>query len=89
MSSYPPAPWGLLPLQVIPVEAVVEFLKKGQSMSQLIRDNLLAPQNRMKQYADKKMSDRLFEEENRVYLKLQPYRQTSSSKLQGIMGHIR
>lgn len=46
-------------------------------MSKLIKANLVAAQNRMKQCADKKRSKRQFEVGDWVYLKLQPYRQSS------------
>ncbi|KAK9681875.1 hypothetical protein RND81_10G034000 [Saponaria officinalis] len=44
---------------------------------QLIRNNPAKAQNRMRQQADKNRSDRSFEVGEYVYLKLQPYRQSS------------
>ncbi|KAL2232584.1 UNVERIFIED_CONTAM: Transposon Ty3-G Gag-Pol polyprotein [Sesamum indicum] len=46
-------------------------------MIQLLKDNLLQAQQRMKLYADKRRVDRKFEVGDEVFLKLQPYRQTS------------
>ena len=45
--------------------------------NQLLKENLLRAHNLMKQYADKNRSERSFEVGDLVYLKLQPYRQTS------------
>lgn len=44
---------------------------------QLLKDSLSKAQERMKFYADKKRSEREFKVNVLVYLKLQPYRQTS------------
>ncbi|KAL0391248.1 UNVERIFIED_CONTAM: hypothetical protein Scaly_0481900 [Sesamum calycinum] len=46
---------------------------------QLLKHNLHQTQQRMKTYADKKRIEREFEVEDEVFLKLQPYRQTSFS----------
>ena len=43
----------------------------------LIKENLAKAQNRMKLFADKHKSERIFEEEDWVFLKLHPYRQQS------------
>ncbi|XP_071932996.1 uncharacterized protein [Coffea arabica] len=44
---------------------------------ELFRENLLQAQNRIKQLADRNRTERSFEVGDWVYLKLQPYRQTS------------
>ncbi|XP_070054168.1 uncharacterized protein [Nicotiana tomentosiformis] len=57
-------------LQFTPFEAL-------QQIQQLLKDNLTKAQERMKYYTDKRRSDREFQVGDMVYLKLQPYRQTS------------
>lgn len=47
------------------------------ALQQLIRDNLLKAQERMKYYVDLHRSEREFKTSEMVYLKLQPYRQSS------------
>lgn len=46
-------------------------------MQQLLKDNLSKAQERMKHYVDMRRSDRTFQVGDMVYLKLQPYSQTS------------
>jgi ribosomal protein L21E len=46
-------------------------------MNQLIRQHLIRAQDRMKKQADKKRSEREFEMGTMVYIKLQPYVQSS------------
>lgn len=46
-------------------------------MTQLLKENLQVAQARMKQQADKKRIERAFEVGDWVFLKLEPYRQTS------------
>ncbi|KAG8661193.1 hypothetical protein MANES_02G218460v8 [Manihot esculenta] len=65
-----------LPNEIV-VEVVDQFLQERQLLSQLLKENLEKAQNRMKQQTDKKRTEREFSVGNLVYLKLQPYRQTS------------
>lgn len=59
------------------VEAVDTILTKRKRMLAELRKNLLEAQARMKKYADLKWKLNEFEEEQWVWLKLQPYRQHS------------
>ncbi|GKC71969.1 retrotransposable element Tf2 [Tanacetum coccineum] len=52
-------------------------LQERESTVQLLKDNLLKAQNRMKMQADKHRSERVFQVGDWVFLKLQPYRQQS------------
>ncbi|KAJ3687163.1 hypothetical protein LUZ61_016327 [Rhynchospora tenuis] len=59
--------------------AVNVMLKDRQRAITQIRGNLVRAQNRMKKYADLKRSERHFHIGDWVYLRLQPYKQTSVS----------
>ena len=59
------------------VEAVDRTLQGRETAIKLLKFYLQRAQNRMKQQADKKRSDRQFLVGDFVYLKLQPYRQTT------------
>ncbi|KAK9684756.1 hypothetical protein RND81_10G229800 [Saponaria officinalis] len=59
------------------VDSVDRTLLDREEALQLIRMNLARAQNRMKQQANKRRSDREFKVGDYVYLKLQPYRQQS------------
>ncbi|XP_026410493.1 uncharacterized protein LOC113305693 [Papaver somniferum] len=59
------------------VAAVEEYLNQRASMLDLLKDSLHKSQDRMKLYADKTRVNRIFVVGDRVYLKLQPYRQAS------------
>lgn len=52
-------------------------LQKREEVIDMMKFHLLRAQNRMKQYADSRRSDRVFQIGDHVYLKLQPYRQHS------------
>lgn len=52
-------------------------LQKREEVIDMMKFHLLRAQNRMKQYADSRRSDRVFKIGDHVYLKLQPYRQHS------------
>ena len=63
-----------------PVAAVDRFLQEKEDMIQVLRHQLTSVQHRMKQMADKHKSERSFQIGDMVFLKLQPYRQTSVSQ---------
>lgn len=54
-----------------------EGLRERDAMIRLIKENLQQAQNRMKQLADSHRTERFFAEGDMVYLRFQPYRQTS------------
>jgi len=53
------------------------WLKERELLSRLIHQQLIRAQQRMKHQADKLRSERTFSVGDRVYLRLQPYIQTS------------
>ena len=59
------------------VAEVEDWWAERVNWNQLLKENLLRAQNLMKQYADRNRSERSFEVGDLVYLKLQPYKQTS------------
>ena len=59
------------------VDAVDRCLQTREAAIRMLKFYLQRAQNRMKQQSDKKRSDRNFEVGDLVYLKLQPYRQTT------------
>lgn len=52
-------------------------LAKREEVINLLKFHLMRAQNRMKQHADARRSDRVFQSGDFVYLKLQPYKQSS------------
>jgi len=56
-----------------------DILQNRQLAQQLIKDNLLKAQARIKHQADKNRSERILQVGDMVYLKIQPYRHTSLS----------
>ena len=59
------------------VAAVDLLLQDRQQLFSLLKTNLAAAQERMKWFADKKRVDRSFAVGDWVYLRLQPYKQSS------------
>ncbi|KAE8656433.1 hypothetical protein F3Y22_tig00117000pilonHSYRG00047 [Hibiscus syriacus] len=59
------------------VHAVAELMRSREEIKQLVKVQLEQASNRMKQKADKNRSERVFQVGDLVYLKLQPYRQSS------------
>ena len=60
-----------------PVHEVDQALLTRDELLQLLKSNLAAAINRMKQSADKRRRDVQFQHGDMVYLKLQPYRQVT------------
>jgi len=65
----------------VSVAAVDDYLLQRQHMLQLLKKELTTAQNRMKQTADKRRSEREFEVGDRVYLKVKRFLQHSFSPL--------
>jgi len=59
------------------VDAVEEVLRIRQQILTLLQHNLQHAQQRMKRYSDLKRTERSFEVGQMVYLRLQPYKQSS------------
>lgn len=59
------------------VPAVDQFLRERAEVQRLVKENLVKAQERMVWYANKHRIDREFQVGEEVYLKLQPYRQSS------------
>lgn len=56
---------------------VKKFMQDRAQVQQLLKENLIKSQERMQWYANKKRYDMHFEVNDEVFLKLQPYRQSS------------
>ncbi|KAJ0490310.1 putative nucleotidyltransferase, Ribonuclease H [Helianthus annuus] len=76
--------YGRLPPKLIPyvpgttqVQAVDDYLRDRDELLRQLRANLATTQNRMKVLADRKRRELELVEGDLVYIKLQPYRQTS------------
>lgn len=65
------------PLLKNTIQAAEDVVMQRQQFQQLLKDNLNTTQARMKYFADNRRTDREFAVGDQVYLKLQPYRQTS------------
>lgn len=59
------------------VQVVEHHTKHQQQVLQLLKDNLVLAQNRMKEHADQHYSERSFDVGDWVFLLLQPYKQIS------------
>ena len=75
--GHPPRHFGITNLQMCSVPDLEAWLQERELLSRLINQQLLRAQQRMKHQADKHRSERIFSVGDRVYLKLQPYIQTS------------
>jgi hypothetical protein len=75
--GHPPRHFGLTPLAVSAASDVDTMLSERAIMLDSVRQHLLRAQQRMKHQAGKRRSDRSFNEGDLVYLKLQPYVQSS------------
>jgi hypothetical protein len=64
-------------LGVSKVQAVDQTLTVRETNFRTLKENLVMAQNHMKQQADQGRSERQFVEGDQVFLRLQPYKQTS------------
>lgn len=64
-------------LQDMVMPAAQDLLSKRVQVLQTLKENLIKAQNRMKYFADAHRTDRVLQEGDWVYLKLQPYKQQS------------
>jgi hypothetical protein len=78
--GYKPKHFGLQDGTSTTMPDLEQWLKEKQDMTKLIQQHLLRAQQRMKSQADKKRVERTFNVGDKVYLKLQPYVQTSVAR---------
>lgn len=77
MYGHEPRQWGITSTTACSVPALRSWLDERVVVQDLLQQHLHRARQCMKQQADKKRSFRAFEVGNSVYLKLQPYIQTS------------
>jgi hypothetical protein len=75
--GYAPTQFGVSPADAQPVTDLTSWLQDRSLMSEVIRQHLLRAKQRMKKQADGKRSEQQFEINDWVFLKLQPYVQSS------------
>lgn len=75
--GYSPKHFGIDTLSACPVPALDDWLQDKIVMQDLVQQHLARAQHRMKVQADKQRSERTFAVGDSVYLKLQPYVQSS------------
>jgi hypothetical protein len=75
--GYAPRHFGISSEVVVPVPELADWLQECELMSRVIQLHLSRAQQRMKKQADKSRSERQFSVGEWVFLKLQPYIQSS------------
>jgi ribosomal protein L21E len=75
--GFPPRHLGLDPSTAAPVPELSNWLQEHELMQQLVCQHLLRAQERMKRQADKHRVEHQFAVGDMVFLKLQPYVQSS------------
>ncbi|KAL2251676.1 UNVERIFIED_CONTAM: Transposon Ty3-G Gag-Pol polyprotein [Sesamum indicum] len=75
--GYPPQHLPMGPYLQNHHSGVAELIHERTKVLQIMKENLQQAQQRMKLYADKKRTKREFQVGDEVFLKLQPYKQTS------------
>ncbi|CAL1414734.1 unnamed protein product [Linum trigynum] len=81
--GFPPSFFGLGAVLPTTAGAVEDRVSKQHRVTQLLTHNITQAQNRQKQYADRRRSERVLRVKDWVYLRLQPYRQGSVVGRQG------
>lgn len=72
-----PVPLNLGEFQEMVIPASLNMLQQRMQVLQILKENLMKAQQRMKLFANNKRTERLLNIGDWVYLKLQPYRQQS------------
>ena len=67
------------------IQVVEDRIEHQREVLQLLKDNLNLAQNRMKQQADQHHSERIFDVGDWVFLRLQPYKKYTLSKIMMII----
>jgi hypothetical protein len=75
--NYHPRHFGLVPADACHITELQDWLNERSAVTELLKQQLLRVQHKMKQSADKKRVHREFEPGDMVFLKLQPYIQNS------------
>jgi hypothetical protein len=74
-----PRHWGISSASACNNSSVSDWLNERKSMQQLLQSNLNYARQQMKKQADKKRTDRSFTVADHVFIKLQPYAQSSTA----------
>uniref|UniRef100_A0A453NI67 Integrase catalytic domain-containing protein n=1 Tax=Aegilops tauschii subsp. strangulata TaxID=200361 RepID=A0A453NI67_AEGTS len=77
MFGYEPRHWGITAENTCSVPVLKSWIEERDTIQELLQQHLNRARQLMKSQADKKRSFRTFEVGDQVYLKLQPYIQTS------------
>lgn len=75
--GYVPRDFGIKVSSASPVPSLQDWVQEKGVMTALVKQHLTQAQYRMKMQADNKRSERSFQVGDMVYLKLQPYVQSS------------
>ncbi|RLM78443.1 hypothetical protein C2845_PM12G21170 [Panicum miliaceum] len=75
--GHEPNHFGIVAATDVPVPDLANWIQERNLMNDLLKQHLSRSQQRMKNQADKNRSERVFHVGDKVYLKLQPYIQTS------------
>jgi hypothetical protein len=75
--GYEPRHWGISSASTCNNASVSDWFAERKSMQQLLQSNLNYARQRMKTQADKHRTDRTFSVDDPVFIKLQPYVQSS------------
>lgn len=86
--GHPPPSYPVANLNMEVPHSVEEWNKEREGMTKLLKERLKEAQNRMKQNADKKRVDKEYQVGEMVYLKLQPYRQSSVAVLSTALSNL-
>ena len=78
--GYEATTFGSLTIMESKVPSAQELIQRNIDIIKELRDNLHIAQNQQKLYADKNRVERSFQEGDLVYLRLQPYKQSSIKK---------